>query len=574
MDSAQSFSPLTRRLFPDSDDLELRSRLANDPGLLDSMLAGRLQKASGWPALRSFLLECAEQRIPTLVYGDYDVDGSVSSTLMFRWLRAHGVPANIFLPSRFHHGYGLDKGIIEKMAGQGYKRLLALDCGTANIEEIATACEQGLEVAVVDHHTCKDELPEACLLNPHIDRGLPALCTAGLAYTILAALRLEGVGEAIIPPGEGPINAAQDGAINGSPRGFFGDELELAGIATIADVVPLEPLNWALGHHALKRLPATQNHGLQELLKVSRLNGLSRITGRQAGFDIIPRLNAAGRMAQARIIPELFMADQQKAREIARQIEQLNIDRKETTRRITEQAHAQALQYVEHSALLLHDSAWHPGVLGIVAARVAEQHGKPAIVLADAPGKPELWAGSVRSSGGIDVIAALAECERHLTSFGGHAAAAGVKLNRDSLDSLREAWHEAVGCIAQQIEAAIAAGEGSLTDLLTITLGELSGQFEADIWQLQPFDRQLHPMPRFILGGTRISRADYMGSDRTHIALLVTDNVRQCRVVGFNMSHLLNRLKVGDAAALIVECEPDNWNNKNGMVLRLVEVAG
>jgi single-stranded-DNA-specific exonuclease len=549
MQGAPDFSPLTRRLYPDSADIELRRVLARDSGQLDRLLAERLKQAGGWERLREFLLQCVADRIPTLVYGDYDVDGSVSSTLMFRWLRANGVPANIFLPSRFHHGYGLDRRIIEQMAGQGYRRLLALDCGTANIEEIAVACKHGLEVAVVDHHTCKEQLPQACMLNPHIDKVLPPLCTAGLTYTILAALAVD--------PGHDRV----------------GDELELAGLATIADVVPLEPLNWALGHHSLARMPRTQNAGLQELLKVSRLHGLSQITGRQANFDLIPRLNAAGRMAQARIIPELFLGDQARAREIAARIQQLNNERKETSRRITEQAHAQALQYVEQAALVLHDSAWHPGVLGIVAARVAEQHGKPAIVLADAPGKPELWAGSVRSAGGIDVIAALAECEQHLFTFGGHAAAAGVKLARESLDGLREAWNVAVACIAQQIEAAITEGERTERGALqVVTLGELNAQFESDLWLLQPFGPE-HALPRFVLGGVRIARADYMGSDRTHIALTVTDSVRQARVVGFNLSHLLNRLAVGDAVALIVECEPDNWNNSAGMMLRLVEVT-
>ncbi|MDQ3023035.1 MAG: DHHA1 domain-containing protein [bacterium] len=548
MDSAPSYAPLTRRIYSDTADLDLRRSLAREAGLLDRLLSERLMAAAAWPALRKFLLQCESDRIPTLVYGDYDVDGSVSATLMFRWLRAHGVPANIFLPSRFHHGYGLDMGIMEKAAGQGYKRLLALDCGTTNIDEVAMACSGGLEVAIVDHHTCKDSLPKALLLNPHIDHSLPPLCTAGLVYTILATLAL------------------YDG------HELVGDELELVGLATIADVVPLEPLNWGLGHLALERMPHTANAGLQELLKVSRLHGLTKITGRQANFDLIPRLNAAGRMAQARMISDLLLADQQKAREIAGRIDRLNTERKEVTQRITEQAHAQALQFGEYSALVLHDGAWHPGVIGIVAARVAEQHGKPTVILADAPGKPELWSGSVRSFGGIDVVSALSECSDHLVSFGGHAAAAGVKVSRASIHDLRVAWHEAVASQTHLAEQASLTSGAEPSQLPEAALGDLSSQFEDDIWSLRPYG-PAHALPKFRLKGVNIARADYMGSTRIHIALQVTDGVRQIRLVGFNMSHLLPRLIVGDQAEMVVECEPDNWNNSVGLMLRLVEVT-
>ena len=567
--SAQQLAPLTKKLFfsptryhpphrvaadaetcgyaDGLEELAARIDLAADSSRVGRELAGLVKRCSAWPALQELLQRLLRDKRPVLIYGDYDVDGIVSSLLLHRFLRESGVPGNVFLPSRFKHGYGLDRSVIERAIEQGYTTLIALDCGTANLDEVAMASAAGMEVAVIDHHPPKEDSPtglQATLLNPHLEGSLPPLCTAGLVYGVLHALA----------------------EADSSAMGFFGDELELAGIATIADVAPLEQYNWAMAHHALYRLPETVNPGLLELVKASRLHGLARITGRQVSFQIVPRLNAAGRMQSAKLALDLLMSkDHEPARSLCQRINLLNEERKSVSTRVLKEALGKALDFQGDSALVLCDADWHPGVLGIVAARVAGQLGVPALILADAPGRPGLFGGSARTSGVVSLIETLSQCAEQLDSFGGHHAAAGVKLEKEGVDEFRRAWCRAVAASPP------ADKHDSVAEYPKIGLGELTSGFEADLWRLAPYGAG-HPAPRATITGCKVARVGYMGRERTHLNLLITDGERQVRVAGFNQSHLYNQLSEGLEIEPLVEIEPDNWNNRYSMVLRLLEV--
>lgn len=537
-------SGLIRRACADPAGLEERARLAQSPAACAAELAARVRSASAWPAMEDFLGRVLKDKLPALVYGDYDSDGSISAYLMFAWLRDQGVPGNIFLPSRFKHGYGVDAATVRKAYGQGYRALLALDCGTADLAALAEAADSGLACAVIDHHQPKAQLPDCPLLSPHLDPGLSPLCTAGLCFGVLAAQAA-------------PLR---------------GDELALAGLATIADIVPLEPPGWGLAHHALMGAPATPNPGLAELLKVSRLHGLERITGRQVAFDLVPRLNAPGRLLTAKLVPDLLLSrDSQSARALAQQIDALNSQRRELGKRSGEEAAAQALAFADQAALALYAEAWHPGVLGIVAAKVAGQFGKPAVILAPAPpgesGEAGLLSGSVRSAGGVDVVAALQSCADLLVSFGGHAAAAGVKLRLELLGAFRERWAAAV---AQQ-PASESVAAASAAEAPAAGIDELTAAFEQEVWAFAPYGPG-HSAPAFRLRGCRVLRAATMGADRTHLDLQLTDGVRQLRVAGFGQSHLLGQLTPGQAVEPLVEAEPDNYSNRTGIALRLLRL--
>ncbi len=534
-------SALTLRLLGEEAVRERLALLAERAGAAGTA-PGILATSPCWPAVRDVIRRAITQRRPTLVYGDYDVDGSVASFMLFRYLRSQAVPGNVFLPSRFKHGYGLDRATIDQAIGQGYTTLLALDCGTANIEEIAAAVAGGMDVAIIDHHTPKTTLPPVPLLNPHLDPALPPLCTAGLIYEVLRELEAAG----------------------GAP--VAGDELELAGLATIADVVPLEPHNWALAHEALARLPATANPGLAELIKISRLHGLDRLTAQQVAFQLVPRLNSGGRMRSARVVLDLLgAADATGARQMAAEVDRLNEQRKLEGEHVFRKAVLQSEEFTALHAVVLYGSEWHIGVLGIVAARIAESLLKPAIILTDDPREPGVLSGSARTAGGVNLIEALQHNAPLLASFGGHAQAAGVRLKREHLAEFREAWSSAVaaGCLATpQLPA---------PDYPEVALHELTAAFEQDLWRLAPFGAG-YPTPRCVLTGCRVSRVSLMGRDRTHLNLSVTDGARETRIAAFNQSHLQSSLRVGASVRPIVEIDADNWNNANTITLRLLAV--
>ncbi|MBN2083008.1 DHH family phosphoesterase [bacterium] len=536
-----SIAPLTRRLLPPDAGLEKRLELLAQAVGGDTLLVP--EDCRGWPEASRIIRTAITDQRATLVYGDYDVDGVVATLLLYRFLRAHDVPGNSFIPSRMQHGYGLDMGIVRQAIEQGYQTLITVDCGSANLEEIRYAVDHGLQVAVLDHHTCGTELPPAPIVNSHLDQRLPPLCAAGLVYHLLRRLRCE-------------MTAAQ------APEP---DETELAGLATIADVVPLVPQNWILAHHALAALPETLNYGLAALLRISGLHGLTRLTGRQAAFSIVPLLNAAGRMKTAKIAFDLLAADsRERAGQLAALMAQLNDERKQTTDLITRAAIIQAESQQQAAGLALYDADWHPGVLGIVAARAAELTNKAVAVCTDAPGERGLITGSIRATD-VDVMQALRSCQDQLHTFGGHAQAAGIKVAKPRWGEFQAAWAAAVAQAGRIQTQVVSATE-------QVELGEISAAFEADLWRLAPFGQDYDP-PRAVLSGVRISRVGYMGRDKTHLNLQVTDGVRQARVVGFNQSHLFRRLEVGASVSPIVEFDPDNYNNRQTIMLRLIGLA-
>lgn len=548
-DGAQgSPSGIAKRLFADSPQLAERLGHLARGEFIGSARLDSIRDSEDWRATAAFIRRVIAEKIPVLLFGDYDVDGSTASFLLFRWMRAQGAVGNIFLPSRFRHGYGLDIGVLDQAAAQGYRALIALDCGTANIIEIEAAVKLDMEVLVIDHHTAKEQLPDAVLFNPHTLDALPPLCTAGLVKLVIELL-----------------NEAGDAV-------EFGDELELAGLATLADIVPLVPENWYLVHRALRLLPATGNLGLQELLKVSELHGIDMLTARQLAFQLVPRLNAAGRMRSARLISDLFASESREdARRQAAQLDLLNRERREVTDENFRQAARQALEFDESPSLVLYSEQWHIGVVGIVAARIAEQFQRPSLVLTQSPHDPDLITGSARSFGGISLVDSLSRCTDELVSFGGHAGAAGVKMKLEALDALRSSWSDSVVEFAGSSESAQRQNEAEdWENLPGIVIGDLSAQLEDELWQLAPFDQDCLPTPRCRLEGVYVARCSYMGREKTHLNLTFADGERQVRVAGFNKSHLQPRLRTGDRVTPVVELEPDNWNNQRSVMLRLI----
>ena len=349
-----------------------------------------------------------------VVHGDYDVDGVCATAIMVRALRSLGADVGWFLPSRERDGYGLAAATVERLARRGTGLLLTVDCGITAVDEVDAALQAGLDVVVTDHHAPRADgvLPSCGIVHPVVC-GYPCaeLCGSGVALKLAEAL--------------GAATAAAD--------------LELAALATVADLVPLRGENRRIVRAGLAELAGTAKPGLRALMRVSRTDP-SALDTQAIGFRLAPRINAAGRMRSPEAGLELLLTDDpERAREIAAELDAVNAERRAVEQRIGWEADALVAEQGERPIYVLAAEGWHPGVIGIVASRVVERHHRPAILIAiDADhGEPGVAQGSGRSIPGFDLLAALRAGERELTRYGGHRAAAGLTIAPGRIDAFR-----------------------------------------------------------------------------------------------------------------------------------------
>ena len=354
------------------------------------------------------------------VHGDYDCDGVCSTAILVSALRELGADVDWYLPDRLGDGYGLSPATVERLASRGTRLLITADCAITAIDAVAAARSAGLDVLVTDHHAPRADgsLPDAPIVHPALC-AYPCehLCATAVAMKLAQALR----GGAGLDEGERP------------------DELELVALATVADVVPLLGENRRLVRDGLRALSRTGRIGLRSLMAVAQVDPL-RIGERQLAFALAPRINAAGRIARADVALELLLTDDpQRAAQLAAELDRLNGERRNTETRIRFEAEAQVAATGPAAAYVLAGEGWHPGVVGIVAARIAERHHRPAVLLALAEdGAPAV--GSARSIPAFDLLAGLGAASGELIAYGGHRAAAGLQVERERIDAFRGAF--------------------------------------------------------------------------------------------------------------------------------------
>jgi single-stranded-DNA-specific exonuclease len=344
-----------------------------------------------------------------VVHGDYDVDGVCATAILVRALRALGANAGWFLPSRIDDGYGLAMATVERLVARGAGLLITVDCAITAVEEVARARAAGLEVVVTDHHSPRADglLPDAPIVHPGVcGYPCPDICGTAVAFKLAQAL--------------------------GAPTAD--EDIELVALATVADVVPLRGENRRLVREGLRALANTAKPGLRALMSVARVDP-SGLDAGALGFRLGPRINAAGRVRRADAGLELLLTeDMARAEEIAAELDGANGERRAIEQRILWEAEALAAELGERSAYVLAAEDWHPGVIGIVASRVAELHHRPAILIAL---EGDAGTGSGRSIPGFDLLGALHAASGELLRYGGHRAAAGLTIERDRVDDFR-----------------------------------------------------------------------------------------------------------------------------------------
>src|SRR5436305_4753972 len=352
------------------------------------------------------------------IHGDYDVDGVTSTAILVGVLRRLGAEVDWFLPSRAEDGYGLSLATVERLAARGTRLLVTADCAITAVDEVAAARAAGLDVVVTDHHAPRADgrLPDAPIVHPALcGYPCPDLCAAGVAFKLVQAL---------------DAAAAQDPA-------RAEEDLDLVALATVADCVPLRGENRRLVRAGLRALAHTAKPGLRALMRIAQADP-SGLDAHTIGFRLAPRINAAGRLHRADAGPDLILTeDEARAAVVAEELDRANAERRDVETRILFGAEALLAADGERPAHVLAGEDWHPGVIGIVASRLAERHHRPMVLIAL---DGDAGTGSGRSIPGFDLLAGLTAGAPHLRRYGGHRAAAGLEIARAELDAFRAAF--------------------------------------------------------------------------------------------------------------------------------------
>ncbi len=427
------------------------------------------------------ILAAADRGEQVCIFGDYDVDGVTSITLMRRILHAYGIEARHFIPRRGPEGYGLSRASLDRCMREGPKPdlLITVDCGTVSINEVAELRAQGVEVVIVDHHEPSPQGRPDCvaLVNPKCGSDFSYLCAAGVTFKL---------GHALLKTRQADLDLKE--------------LIDLVAVATIADIVPMVGENRLLVRHGLRHLPSTLNPGLRALQEVTGMNG--HATSMDVGFRIGPRLNAAGRMD----VPEDALATlttdcRRLAMELAQKLDAYNKERQAHENLIREEALAQLRVEFEPSrdpVIVIGSRSWHHGVVGIVASRLMRQYHKPTFVIAiDGEG---IGKGSGRSIEGISLVEAIRACGDDLLAGGGHAMAAGLSIQEGKLASFRARFAEYVTRNTSEEQRM-----PTLVYDAEISFDQLSLEFLASYDLLQPFGSG-NPQPVFIARRVGLSR--------------------------------------------------------------------
>lgn len=497
------------------------------------------------------LADAIYRREAICLYADYDVDGVTSASLLADFLGLHGLEPEIYIPRRLTEGYGLNAGAVDQIAASGARLLVTLDCGITAAEEITRANTLGVECIVVDHHRCPPVLPPAvATLNPHQPGcGYPdkVLAAVGVTFNLIIGAR----------------KVLRE-------RGAYGlDRMEepnllrlcdLVALGTIADMVPLTGVNRVLTHFGLSVLRRADRPGIRALMEVSRVHP-KRVDSADVGFRLGPRINAAGRLDDATIGVRLLLAeDIHAARPLAHALDEANGSRQ----RIEGEVYEDAVQQVDAlvaagglpHAIVLGDPSWHPGVVGIVASKLVERYDRPTVLVGEG------GRGSGRTARGVHLYDAMRDCERHLVKFGGHQAAAGLRMRLEHLEAFRT-----------DLEARVQADPrfGEPTESLLDYDDELHPlQVGFDVFRalrrLEPFGNA-NPQPVFLLSGVRVRQASVVGQD--HLKLRLEAERKLLTAIAFKRAELCDALAPGRAVDLAACLELNEYQGFESVELRV-----
>jgi single-stranded-DNA-specific exonuclease len=513
--------------------------------LCDPFLLPDMEKA----ALR--ILKAVQRNEKVLVFGDYDVDGITSVFLITSFLRQLGGEVDYMIPHRLREGYGLSQRGVLTAKKTGATLIITVDNGITALDEVAEANSYGIDVIVVDHHEPASQTPEAyALIDPkRLDSAypFPDLAGVGVTYKVIQAL-VEAAGNEV-------------------PRNIK-DDLDVVALGTVADVVPLVEENRVLTRLGLEALETSSKPGIEALKESSGLSG-RKIQSEHIAFILAPRINAAGRMGDSDSgIRLLLSEDLDEARAIAEGLEDDNARR----RQVDEETLQQALgkldkEYGEDlpAGIVLWSRKWHPGVLGIVASRLAERFRRPAVLISV---EGDTARGSCRSVEGFDVYEALSSCGNLLTGYGGHSHAAGITLDKCNLDTFKDTFIPLVDESLRGIDVT-----PRLHLDYELHLSEMNERLATLVEQLAPFGAG-NPEPVYVTSGVQVLDRSVVGRG-SHLKLSVKQGSFFAECIGFNLGYLEKEIACSEGDVSLAHVPwLSSWQGKSRLQLKLKDVKG
>lgn len=480
-----------------------------------------------------------------VIYGDYDVDGVTSTSILYMFLSEQGYSVSYYIPSRTEEGYGLNKAALEKIRGYG-SLVITVDTGIAANIEVDFANEIGLDIIITDHHECQEYLPNAyCVINPkRHDTTYPfdSLAGVGVTFKLIHGLAIE----------ENVVDK-------------IWKYIDIVALGTVADVVPLEKENRIITYLGFKQMAQSEHLGVKALLDVIP-NKPDKITSNVIGYQLGPRINAAGRISDAKIGVELLTTkDAQTATEIAQKLDEENKKRQDMEQLILEQADKYIEEFIDvdnEKIIIVAGDGWHHGVIGIVASRIMGRYYKPTIILTKEDG---VYSGSARSVEGFNIFEAINDSRDKLLRFGGHEMAAGLSLEEGQLEAFRARINEyAKDILTEEVLTP------SLTIDLEVKAQDMSLKLYDELESLEPFG-VANPMPIFAVRGL-VQYAQKIGQDK-HLKISVQSQNTVLHGVGFDKGYLADYLTEGEEVILACEITKNVWNGKTSLQLRIKDIA-
>ena len=485
------------------------------------------------------ILIAIQNKEKIIIYGDYDVDGITSVTVLKKFLEEQGLKTGEYIPNRLNEGYGLNKEAVKNISEQGYTLIITVDCGISCIEEIEYAKELGMEVIVTDHHEPGEIIPDclAVVDAKRKDNKYPfnQLAGVGVVFKLIQAISLK---------------------LNLEAKEYL-KYLDIVCVGTISDIVPLIDENRVITKLGLKLVEKTRNIGLKTLLEST---GYKEINSTTISFGIAPRINACGRMGEEKEALELFLTNNiQEAKQISERLNQYNIERQETEKQIFKQEIEEENKDVP--CIILGKEGWHHGIIGIVASKVTDIYFKPSILICF---EGEEGKGSGRSIPGFDLHDAVMNCNTYVEKFGGHSMAIGINVKKENFEKFKKEFEEYVQ-------------NSHINDIIPIIkidkeidLRKINIQDIRDLKLLEPYG-EANKMPLFLIKNMKIQSIRTL-SEGKHIKLKLGIDNYIADAIGFNMGNIAEQYLIGDRVDVVGSLEINDFGDNENIQINLKDI--